>query len=162
MASLRKPVSPEAARLRMAGLCARSEQCAYDIRQKLFKMGIPNDTASGIIEYLTENRFIDDSRFAYSFAADKARFSAWGRNKIKAGLIAKRISSGSISKALDRIDPGIWEEGARRVALAKARSLDISGPQARENKVKIYRHLLSRGFESQIASQAVRNLGTDT
>ena len=48
----------------MASLCARSEQCEYDVRQKLFKLGLPPHDINETIEYLVSNKFISNDRFA--------------------------------------------------------------------------------------------------
>ena len=58
----KKPASPEALKLKMADLCARSEQCEYDIREKLRRKMLPIADIDRIICFLIENRFIDDLR----------------------------------------------------------------------------------------------------
>lgn len=153
-----KPITPEAARIRMADLCARSEQCEADIRQKLYRMGLSSSEVQKSIEYLVEGRFIDNARFARAFARDKCRFSSWGRNKIRLGLIAKRISSADIAQGLDAIEEKDYLEALHRTASAKARGMDLKGPDARDNRIKLFRHILSRGFESDLASRAIREI----
>ena len=49
-------------------------------------------------------------------------------------------------------------DALRRTALAKARSLDLFGEDARENRMKLYRHILSRGFEPSLASAMVKTI----
>lgn len=154
----KKPISPDAARLRMADLCARSEQCELDIRKKLQRLGQSADTTDSIISFLIENRFLDSRRFAVSFARDKCRFSSWGNNKIRLGLMMKRIPKADIEAALQEIDRADYLDALKRVTLAKARNLDLTGSDAREARLKLYRHILSRGFESSLASKAVESI----
>ncbi len=154
----KKPITPEAAKLRMADLCARSEQCEYDIRQRLFKMGIFSDAANEIMEYLIDNKFIDNARFARSYARDKCRFSAWGPYKIRQGLAAKRISQSDAAKGLEGLEEKDLLDAVRRVAKSKARTLDLYGEDAREQRMKLYRHILSRGFDSRMASIAAKEV----
>lgn len=142
----------------MADLCARSEQCEYDIRQKLMKMGLFPDKVSEIIDYLTSNKFIDNARFARSFARDKCRFSSWGPYKIRMGLAAKRIPQSDIAYGLESLEKEEIEEAVRRVAKAKARSLSLHGEESREERMKLYRHILSKGFDSRLATVAVREM----
>lgn len=149
----KKPADPEILLKRMAGLCARSEQCTFDITAKLYKAGLPRDKREEIISYLTLNRYLDDARFARSFASYKVRFSAWGKRKIRMALAAKRISSDLISDALETIDPEDYLQAAKRVADAKKRDLDAAN---REDMVKLYRHMMSRGFESDIINKVLR------
>lgn len=155
---MERKTTPEAALIRMADLCARSEQCEADIRQKLYRLGLTSSEVQRVIESLIADRFIDNARFAAAFARDKCRFSAWGRNKIRLALMAKRIKSSDIDDALRSIDEKDYADALRRTAAAKARGMDFSGPDARDNRMRLFRHIISRGFESELASKAVREL----
>ncbi|MBD5272026.1 MAG: RecX family transcriptional regulator [Bacteroides sp.] len=152
----KKPITKEAALLKMADLCARGEHCAFEIREKLRKMQLAASDANEIVEYLEENRYIDDSRFARAFARDKVKFSGWGKNKIRMALAMKRIPSAEISSALEEIDPEEYMAVAVNAAKAKARNLDLSDYN---DKGKLYRHLASRGFEGSVISKAIQSIG---
>lgn len=149
----RKPTAEEML-VRMAGLCAGAEQCAVDIRQKILKQGFSVEESEKMIAYLRENKYIDGSRYARAYAVDKVRFSGWGKMKIKMGLRAKGISDSLISQALHCIPEKDYVEVLYKVLLAKARSLDLGEIKDRQ---KLYRHLASRGFESQLIISAIRN-----
>lgn len=154
-AKSRKTPDPAEYRLKMAGLCARSEQCSFDIKTKLYKVGLSSQAIESIIDFLKEEAFLSDRRYAKSYANDKVRFAAWGRLKIRHTLVGKRIPSNYISDALSLIDEDDYEDALDRAARAKASSLDLS---ERDGAVKLYRHLLSRGFESDISSRKVKEL----
>lgn len=139
----------------MASLCARSEQCEADIRKKL-SARLPNSAdVEEIIGFLKREKFLDNARYARAFASDKARFSGWGRNKIRMALAAKRISSDIISEALEYVDPEEYESKAFAAGRAKSRSLNLS---QREDAAKLYRHLLARGYESSLAMKVLHEL----
>lgn len=131
----------------MAALCARSEQCTYDIEAKLYKAGLDSEGRANIITELKAGKFIDDSRYARAVARDKVRFSAWGRRKIAAYLAAKRIERTIISEALSCIGQDDYKDALVRSAKAKAGNLDLTSRQDRE---KLIRHLGSRGFEANL------------
>lgn len=153
-------MTPEAAKLRMADLCARSEQCEADIRQKLYRLGLSSGEVQQIVSQLINEKFIDNARFARSFARDKCRFSCWGRHKIRLALAAKRLSNAEIQQGLDAIENADYVDALKRTAAAKARGLDLKGEEGRENRMKLFRHILSRGFESELASKAVNYLAS--
>lgn len=153
-----KTPSIEKAKVKMADLCARSEQCEADIKQKLYKMGFPSADVHSIIADLVEDGFIDNARYARSYARDKIRFSAWGRNKIRLGLIAKRISQQDISQGLDAIEESDYLQALDRVAKAKSKGMILCGQEGRVNRIKLFRHILSRGFESELASRAINRI----
>lgn len=150
MSIQRKPADPEALLKRMAGLCAKSEQCTSDISTKLYKAGLPKAKRDEIIEYLTTNRYIDDARFARSFASYKVRFSAWGKRKIRMALAAKRIPSDLVAAALDNINDEDYETALKKAISAAERTLK---PDEKNPWQVIYRRLLARGFESSMISR---------
>lgn len=148
----RKPTEDEML-FRMAGLCANAEQCSSDIRQKILKQGFSVEVADKMIEYLCANKYIDEERYARAYAVDKVRFSGWGKMKVRMGLLAKGLSDSIISQALDYIPEKDYTEALEKVLAAKARSLDLKDVNDRQ---KLYRHLASRGFESQRIIAAIR------
>lgn len=149
----RQPTADEML-VKMAGLCAGAEQCSADIRGKVLGKGFSIEEADRIVGYLVKNRYIDDARFARAYAADKARFSGWGRIKIRMYLKHKGFSETLISQALDYIDENEYAETLQKVMMSKARNLDLKDIGDRQ---KLYRHLASRGFESSLIVAAMRN-----
>ncbi len=139
--------------LRMAGLCAGAEQSAADIRSKILKKGFSAAEAEKMVSYLIANKYIDDSRYSRAYAVDKVRFSGWGRMKVRMGLRGKGMSDSIITQALGYIPENEYSEALQKVLLAKAKSLDLTDVKDRQ---KLYRHLASRGFESQLIITAMR------
>lgn len=154
---MKKILTREEALLKMADLCARSEQCSFDISRKLLSRGLSSSDIRYVVGELESGGFIDDFRFARSFARDKVRFSAWGRIKIRVALIGRRIPASVITAALQEIDEDDYADALRRTALQKSRQLDIS---IYEDRVRLFRHLVSRGFESSLATAEVKKLAS--
>lgn len=151
----KKEITPEAARLRMADLCARGEHCESEIAGKLRKMGISSDDGRKIIDFLIEGRFIDNARFAAAFARDKVRFAGWGRRKISLALAQKRINSRLIAEALDEIDPADYADAVAHVAASKARGLDL---EDFDDRRRLFLAMARRGFEPDIISAEIQKL----
>ena len=151
----KKPITKEKALERLESLCSRSEQCQSDLIRKLINWGITSTDRKEIMETLIENRFVDDARFARSYASDKARFSAWGPNKIKAELIKRRIKANLISEALKNVEQATWKSGLLRCVSNKAKNLDLTGEEEWDNRQKLFRYLISRGFPSSSVSKAI-------
>ncbi len=139
--------------LRMAGLCAGAEQCAADIRSKILKKGFSAAEAEKMVAYLVANKYIDDSRYSRAYAVDKVRFAGWGRMKVRMALRGKGMSDSIISQALEYIPENEYSEALQKVMVAKAKSLVLTDVKDRQ---KLYRHLASRGFESQLIINAMR------
>ena len=151
----RRKVTAEGMKLRMADLCMRSEQCESDIRGKLIRSGLSSSSVEEIVAYLKKEMFIDEKRFARAFARDKVKFSGWGRMKIRLYLIGKRITSEVIADALEGIDMKEYEESLKKLAVSKSKDLNL---RRREDNAKLYRRLVSRGFESGEVVRIIRNL----
>ena len=150
-----KPVDKEKALERLASLCSKSEQCEADLIRKLFNWGINSSDRKEILDYLRENRFVDDARFAKSFANDKSRFSAWGPFKIRMELMRKKIPERVIKEAVASIPQEVWKEGIMKCASSKAKNLELTGEDGWNNRQKLYRYIISRGFPSSSSSKVV-------
>lgn len=146
------PPDPEKLLQRMAALCARSEQCRSDIDRKLRRAGLSDTDSRKLTDRLAADRFIDDRRFAGSFARDKVRFSGWGKLKIRMALAAKRIDSDIIAEALDSIPAEDYRKALVSAATIKARTLDLADYSDRG---RLLRHLAARGFEPSACTAAV-------
>ena len=146
---MRKTVSPADAVERLELLCVRSEQCTSDLRRKLFTWGITPSQSDTILNGLEQRGFVDDSRFARAYVRDKYRFSRWGRQKIVAGLIAKRIPRHIIDSALSEIQNKEYALTAFRAIAAKLRTLDTTMPR-HELRAKLLRHAIAKGYESAL------------
>lgn len=148
----RKPLTPDAARLKMADLCARSEHCEFEIREKLRKKDLNPKEIDNIIQFLRDGKFIDDERFSRAFTNDKVRFAGWGRNKIRQALALKRIPSDIITQALSEIDEKEYLRSLQRVGTSKAKSLNL---EDWDDRTRLYRHLLTKGYESSLITKLI-------
>lgn len=148
----RKEYTPQEALQYLAGLCARSEQCEFDLRRKLSTRGVTGSEADGIIDYLIDHNFLDEMRFARAFCRDKARFSRWGRVKIRAHLLARRVGREAIESGLAAIDADDYLDGLQRLVAQASVSIDLHD---RDDRLKLMRRLASRGFEPSLISDAI-------
>lgn len=154
----RKPITKEKALERLASMCGRSEQCESELINKLYRWGLKHGDHGEVLDYLKENRYYDDQRFAKSYAYDKARFSRWGPSKIRFELIKRKIKREYVAEALQNVGKEIWKEGLMKNAVSKARNLDLIGEGSRENRQKLYVYLISRGFPSVAVTEIVRKM----
>lgn len=141
--------------VQMADLCARSEQCRFDIEKKLRMRRMEPGDVEWIVNELEERGFIDESRYARSFARDKVRFSGWGRNKIRMALAARFINSVDVNNGLNAIEENDYDEALMRCVRGAMKRLD---PGDRNDMMKLYRHVQSRGYESALIGDAIRRV----
>lgn len=155
---VRKKVDKEKALEKLENLCSRSEQCEFELERKLIIWGLSVSERKEIIDYLKEYKYLDESRYAGSFARDKARFSYWGPNKIKFELKKRRIKDSVIKEALESVSSEIWKNGLLKNAVNKAQDLVLIGEDGWINRRKLYNFLLNRGFAGGMCSKAVNYL----
>ena len=87
-----------------ATYASRCEHCESEVREKLASWGATDEEVEAIIEYLVEERYIDNQRYANSYAKDKFRFNHWGKYKISMMLRSKDIDSDTIEEAINQIE----------------------------------------------------------
>jgi regulatory protein len=126
--------------------CAGKESCRSDIRQKLESWGADEDETEKIITRLSNEKFIDETRYASAFARDKFRHNKWGRIKINAALRQKNIPEDIISRAFESIDEKEYRETLS--SLIKTHRRSVKAKNQYDLKGKLLRYGLSKGFES--------------
>ncbi|MBR5332191.1 MAG: RecX family transcriptional regulator [Muribaculaceae bacterium] len=150
----KKTMTPQDALMRLEALCAQSEQCTYDLRQKLYRWGITSTDSKKIIATLIKTRFVDDARFAVAYCRDKYRFNRWGRLKIVYGLRAKQIQSSDITLALETIDAEEYAEIL--VSVVKSKASTIKDVDTYEGRTRLFRSVASRGYEPSLIAQIIK------
>lgn len=149
-------MSLQDARARLEELCVRSEQCCFDLRQKLVRWGVGRSSHDELIEALTSARFVDDGRFARAYVRDKYRFDRWGRMKIVRGLMAKRIDRATINEALQEIDAKDYARNCFMLLKAKLRQIPAE-TERYEAKQKLLRFGAARGYEASLLLKLLDN-----
>ena len=129
--------------------CSKSERCIYEAKNKLKKFELSDDQSDTAIEYLINEKFIDDSRYVKFFVNDKLRFNKWGKVKLHFMLRQKQINESVISEALDEIDHELYLQILRDLLVSKLKS--VKGKSAYERKGKLANHALNHGFETELA-----------
>lgn len=151
----RKIITPKDALIKLEALCAQSEQCTMDLRQKLYRWEISPSDSEKIIRRLIDTRYVDDARFATAYCRDKYRFNRWGRMKIVYGLRAKQISTYDIQEALNAIDEKEYEEIL--ISVIKSKSQRIKDIDTYEGRTRLFRSVASRGYETSLIAQIIKD-----
>ncbi|MDD4385854.1 MAG: regulatory protein RecX [Bacteroidales bacterium] len=140
-----KQLNPKTALNRAQWLCSQREKCVSEIKLKLTQWGISEDDSSTIIKSLQKDDFINESRYALTFAHDKARFNKWGPRKIEMSLRAKRIGDDKIQDALSEVEQFTNSETLNDMLNKKAKTLKYKDLYDLKNK--LIRFAISRGFD---------------
>jgi regulatory protein len=141
------------AKSRLAKLCSTKEVCEHDALEKLLKWEITYPNAMSIIDWLIDEKFINNNRYAHCFVKDKYRFNKWGRIKIRYALRLKKVSSADIDDAMIEINEKEYHEILLQVV--KAKILSSKENDAYKLKAKVFANAQSKGYESELIFNAI-------
>jgi regulatory protein len=132
----------------MAALCSRSEQCSPDIRKKIIAGGLSEIEAAEVINYLKQEKYIDDERYVKAYVAEKFRINKWGRIKMKYYLRMKGLSDDIIEAGMEALDEKKYVDLLQKTMKEKARK--IKNKNKFEKMGQIIRYTQGRGFEPEL------------
>ncbi|MDT0557889.1 regulatory protein RecX [Ichthyenterobacterium sp. W332] len=136
--------------------CAYQERCHKDVEQKLKSINMIPEVILHIISQLIEGNYLNEERFAKSFARGKFSIKKWGKHKIVRELKLRDISKYNIKSALKEID----EENYFKTLdeLAKKRLLQLKEKNIYKRKRKLCDYLLYRGWEPYLVYEKASEL----
>lgn len=140
-----KRLSKDEARARLQSFCAYRDRCHYEVRSKLLELQIYGDDLEEIMSDLVDENFLDEERYARSYARGKFRINKWGRDRIKRELKFRQVSAYCIKKAMTEIEEEVYIDVLYETL--EKYYVKLSGKiPIRRNKT--YDHGVRRGFES--------------
>ena len=142
-------LTPQQALPKLKQYCAYQERCHSEVKEKLYSYGVYNNDAEDIISKLIEEDYLNEERFALSFAGGRFRMKQWGRVKIKYELKQKQVSEYCIKKALKVIDEDEYKNLLQKLSEQKLKTLK-SEKNIFIKKRKLQDFLLQRGFENDL------------
>ncbi|RMG77032.1 MAG: RecX family transcriptional regulator [Bacteroidetes bacterium] len=133
--------------------CVYQDRCQAEVRRKLADWGFTGDDADQIIVQLISEDFINEERFAKSFARGKFRIKHWGKIKIKYELQKREISDYCIQKGLEEIDADeYFQTLCKLIEKEKEYLADYELTQ------KLIRKLYNKGYEYELIRNAIEQI----
>lgn len=151
-----KPLTPDQVLDKMAKYCAYQERCVKEVRDKLKTFDIAEEDKTKILDYLLDNRFVNDERFARSFVRGKVNQSGWGVNKIRFHLIQKGIDKDIIDEALGQTDEEAYRQ--RLIEILKTKAKTVKADSDFEKKRKLAAYAMQKGFEGSLVWETLKDL----
>lgn len=115
------------------------------MEEKLRSLGLHYEFIPNVCVQLSEEGYLNEERFVSAYVRGKFNRNKWGKVKITQGLKQKKIGEYLIRKGMQEIDEDRYEERIKDLIASKANTL--SGTNPREDRGKIYRYLLQKGYE---------------
>ncbi len=157
---MKKPTNniftPKEALQKLEHFCAYQERCHEEVIAKLYSLKMTSDEIESIVVQLIEGNFLNETRFACSFARGKHRIKSWGKIRITNELRARNISSTNITLALKEISSEEYFETFEN--LSERCWNNLSESDTLKKRKKFCDYMLRRGFESNLVYEKVKEL----
>jgi regulatory protein len=136
--------------------CAYQERCHAEVETKLRGMKMDTDEIDQIIAHLIKDNFLNEERFACSFARGKHRIKSWGTIRITNELKFRRINQRLITIALKEIPVSEYHETFHK--LAERIWENYHERNTLKKRKKFCDALLRKGFESNLIYEKIKEL----
>jgi len=140
--------------LRLLALRARSEK---ELDSRLKAKGISSSAVKEALEFLKGKGFVNDLEFAREWIDSRLRTNPRSAEVLKEELRKKGIEEGLIDKAVSEKADDL-DEKALMIKMAKEKIGKEKNSPKKSIKARVFRYLLSKGFESLAAEEVVNSL----
>ncbi len=139
--------------------CSYQERCHAEVVQKLQQLHMIPQAIDTIVVHLIENNFLNEERFARSFARGKHRIKKWGKLRIVNELKFRGISKYNIDSALKEFTTEEYFETFDTLADTTWNSIKESN--ILKKKKKFCDFLIRKGYESNLIFEKCNDLSTE-
>ncbi len=126
--------------------CSYQERSIFEVKNKLYEWKSQPKVADKIIIQLIDDNYLNEERFAKSFAIGKFRNKKWGKNKIIYELKKKQIPELIIQIGLAEIDEDDYHQTLKELIHKKFDK--VKEPNPLKKKYKVATYAINKGFHS--------------
>lgn len=155
---IKKTLTKEQAYQKLKHYCAYQDRSHSEVKTKAYSLGMKRTDVEELTSRLIEEGCLHEERFARSFAGGKFRMKQWGKNKIRAELQKKQVSSYCIAAALDEIDDADYKDTLHKLAIKRWNSIKGAGINLFVKMSKTRNFLISKGYELGLVANEIRAL----
>lgn len=143
---------------RAVKLLAAKPRSVAELRERLLQYKGTNEAVVEIvISRLREYGYLDDERFAFSYASSKVKQRPIGRRRLQRDLKLKQVENKVAEETLELVYAETPEEQLIDRAIEKR--IRLRGrPTTRVEAKSLFDHLLRQGFGFELVSEKVRSL----
>lgn len=130
----------------------KRDRTEAEVRRHLAAKGIEDVSIDGAVEALMRKGYVDDERYARTFAEDRRALDDWGPERIERRLLALGVDCDLVARALSERDGAAELDAA--VALLRRRFREI--PATDRERERALGLLARKGYDLELAYDAVR------
>lgn len=148
---MHKSYTVEEAQKKLEHYCSYQERCHDEVIQKLRSFNMIPQAIDVIVVHLLDNNFLNEERFACSFARGKFKIKHWGKRRITNELKSRNISKYNIDRALKEIPE---DEYLKTFHIIADKLWDSTlETNIFKKKKKVMDYLLRKGYESNLVQE---------
>lgn len=151
-----KVYSVDEVKRKLEQYCVYQDRCHKEVEQKLREFSLIPEAREMILLSLMENNFLNEERFARSFARGKFNIKKWGKQRIVRELKFRDISTYNIKTALKEIDETAYLDTIYKIT--EKRNEIISETNIYKRKRKLIDFLLRKGYETELIYKTVNEI----
>lgn len=141
---------------KLARYCAYQERCVWEIQVKMESLSVLPEDQKPYLDWLEDNNYLNQERFAKLFVRSKFNQKSWGKNKIKFELKRLQVKDSLIQMALKELLELPYE--ATLESMLKEKFKQLKDPNEWSKKQKCYQYALRKGFEPDVISNYIQKL----
>ena len=126
------------AREKIQAYCAYQERCHMEVTMKLKSWGLIQEAIDLLIIELIQFNFLNEERYARSFARGKFRIKKWGKIKIRLALKKREVYFKCIDLAMLEIDDKTYLNTLKELLQKKKDALKETNSYKRKMKLIRY------------------------
>ncbi|MEO7976146.1 regulatory protein RecX [Flavobacterium sp.] len=136
--------------------CVYQDRCHDEVISKLYALKMSPEEIDTILVKLISDNFLNETRFACSFARGKHRIKHWGKIRIVNELKARHITATNINLALKEISPEEYQTTFE--ALSQRCWDNLRESNVLKKRKKFCDYMLRRGYESSFVYDKMKQL----
>ena len=140
---------------KLAKYCAYQDRCEFEVREKAKTFNISYNEIDELVDFLIDERYLDEERFTQNFVNGKFKLKKWGKQKIKVHLRQKRIADSLIEEHLNKINYSDYLDTISDLAQKKKTSLKETDPFLVSQKTVLF--LQQKGFDLEDIFKVLKN-----
>jgi len=131
---------------------SRRDRTVLEVRRHLESKRVEPDTIDAALRELADQRYLDDLRYATTFAEDRRNLDGWGVERIERKLVAVGVPGDIIVRVLGERS----QEDELQAAVGILQRRLREPPADERGREKALGLLVRRGYELDLAYSAVR------
>jgi regulatory protein len=138
---------------KLENYCVYQDRCHKEVEQKMWEFHLIPEARELILLSLMKDNFLNEERFAKSYARGKFRIKSWGKQRIVRELKFRDISAYNVKTALKEIEETEYLKTIYRIT--ENRNAVITESNIYKRKKKIIDFLMRKGFENDLIFKVV-------